>query len=107
MWVTGNLYNSEVKMKKKFKITFITLLLSVFLLTGCGNTVSVHHSNGVDKPERYSMFTVVEQTTIWQIVYHNETKVMYAVSYGSRNLGTFTLLVDEEGKPLLYGDGVN
>lgn len=94
-------------MKKYFKLTTITLLLLLFLLTGCGNTVGVQHSNGVDKPDRYSMFTVVEQTADWVIVYHNETKVMYTVSTGSYNRGTFTLLVDEEGKPLLYGDGIN
>jgi hypothetical protein len=92
--------------KKLFKITTITLLLLI-LLTGCGNTVSVHHSNGVDRPDKYSMFTVVEQTSHWQIVYHRETKVMYAVSDSGYNYGTFTLLVDEEGKPLLYGDGIN
>ena len=90
--------------KKLFKITTFTLLLIVFLLTGCGNTVSVNHINGVDKPDEYSMFTVVEQTAYWQIVYHRETKVMYAVSDSSYNYGTFTLLVDEEGKPLLYGE---
>lgn len=31
-----------------------------------------------------------------------EAKVMYAVSYGTSNCGTFTLLVDADGKPMLW-----
>lgn len=33
-----------------------------------------------------------------------ETGVMYAVSNGGYNSGTFTLLVDENGKPLIWED---
>lgn len=90
---------------KKFKLTIITLLL-IFSLTGCSSNVHVEHKD--DKSDRYSMFTIVEEVGgSWYIVYHRETKVMYAVSDGQYNHGTFTLLVDADGKPLLYGDEVN
>lgn len=61
-------------------------------------------SNDVDYEiqDTSSMFVVIEEALSWRIVYHKETKVMYAVSAGNYNFGTFTLLVDEEGKPLLY-----
>jgi hypothetical protein len=36
------------------------------------------------------------------IVYHRETKVMYVVSYD----GITTVMVDAEGKPLLYEEDV-
>ena len=49
-----------------------------------------------------SMFVVVETSITWKIVYHKETKVMYAVSYYRNNCGSFTLLVDEHGMPLLW-----
>ena len=49
-----------------------------------------------------SMFVIVENTDFWKVVYHKETKVMYVVSKGSYNSGNFTLMVDEEGKPLLW-----
>ena len=49
-----------------------------------------------------SMFVVVESATNWKIVYHKETKVMYAVSSSRYNYGNFTLLVDENGMPLLW-----
>ena len=48
------------------------------------------------------MFVEVERATNWKIVYHKDTKVMYAVSNGGCNQGTFTLLVNEDGTPMLY-----
>lgn len=52
-----------------------------------------------------SMFVEVETTSLWKVVYHKDTKVMYVVSYGSYNYGTFTLLVDADGKPMIYERG--
>lgn len=49
-----------------------------------------------------SMFVKVETTTFWDVVYHKDTKVMYVVSSGIYNDGTFTLLVDADGKPMIY-----
>lgn len=49
-------------------------------------------------------FTVIERTYNWQVVYHNETKVMYVVSDGGSNRGTFTLLVNPDGSPMVYGE---
>lgn len=49
-----------------------------------------------------SMFVVVEETICWAVVYHKDTKVMYAVSTGSHNGGTFTMLCDKNGKPQLW-----
>ena len=36
------------------------------------------------------------------VVYDKDTMVMYTVSEGKYNSGNLTLLVDENGKPLLY-----
>ena len=52
--------------------------------------------------EEMSMFICVESTDIWKVVYHKDTKVMYAVSYGYYNKGIFTLLVDKNGNPMLW-----
>lgn len=76
----------------------VILLFAAMLLTSC-NLSKVERQACMDEA---SMFVLIEKTPIWKVVYHKETKVMYAVSYGSYNLGTFTLLVDREGKPLLY-----
>lgn len=49
-----------------------------------------------------SRMVYVEETNAYCIVYDKYTKVMYAVSNSVYNIGTFTLLVDANGNPLLY-----
>lgn len=75
----------------------VILLIVMTMLTGCGATVE-------EKTTKFnmSMFVLVEKTDVWHIVYHKDTKVMYAVSMGGYNRGTFTVLVDTEGKPMLW-----
>ena len=85
---------------KKFKLT-ITIMLFIILLTGCSGMKEVKKVSDTVETET-SMFVEIEQTSTWRVVYHKETKVMYVVSDGSYNYGTFTLLVDTEGNPLLY-----
>ena len=77
---------------------FVILLFASILFASC-------NLSKVEKQPRLneaSMFVLIENTGAWRVVYHNETKVMYAVSFGSHNQGTFTLLGDRDGKPLLY-----
>ena len=49
-----------------------------------------------------SMFVMVENNYAWNVVYHKDTKVMYVISRGSHNQGTFTVMLDADGKPLLW-----
>ena len=58
---------------------------------------AINHSK-----QETSMFVQVEKTEYWQVVYHNETKVMYTVSRGMYNSGNFTLLVNPDGTPMIY-----
>ena len=78
-------------MKKIIGILLIIVL--VCICTGCAE---------VEAEQETSMFVEVERSNIWKVVYHKNTKVMYAVSWSSYNMGTFTLLVDADGKPLLW-----
>lgn len=88
-------------MKKKLAILLSSLILA-FSLAGCGNA-AVDKAYDTESEEKVpSIFTEIESTGSWRIVYHKETKVMYAVSWSSYNSGNFTLLVDENGDPLLY-----
>jgi hypothetical protein len=73
-------------------LLFVLILLAVILIPGCTKA----------KVETTSMFVKVEKTNIWDIVADRKTGVMYAVSRGGYNQGNFTLLVDAEGKPLIY-----
>jgi uncharacterized protein YcfL len=72
----------------------IVLLLVLLMLVGCGKIKSES-----DKDER---FVTIETSWNYLIVADCETGVMYAVSDGIHNRGTFTLLVDEDGNPLIW-----
>lgn len=81
---------------KKILMALLSVLC-VFAMAGC-DTTKVKRENLNSE----SMFVIVEEVYEWMVVYHKETKVMYAVSYGHENHGTFTLLVDENGNPMLW-----
>ena len=74
------------------------IILCSTLLIGCKKMERVEENNG----NNTSMFVTVEDTVTFRIVYNKYTKVMYAVSGGSYNSGTFTLLVNADGTPMLY-----
>lgn len=85
------------------KIIAVALIFCMLLLCSCGSYSEVKTTYDIESEEAApSMFVSVEDTLDWQIVYHKTTKVMYAVSQGGYNQGTFTLLVDENGDPLLW-----
>ena len=85
---------------KKFIILLVALLCVT--LSSC----SIKGVEKVNSDANTSMFVQVEMAGTWAVVYHKDTKVMYAVSCGSYNGGTFTLLVDKDGKPLTWKGGV-
>ena len=88
-------------MKKKIAILMSSLMLAISL-SGCGNSYIETTYDPNAEEQVPSMFVSVEMTEIWLIVYHKDTKVMYAVSKGGYNAGNFTLLVDENDNPMLY-----
>lgn len=86
-------------MKKRFATIFMVMVM-MFALCGCNNSTVQSERDMSD--DSSSMFVLIEHTNSWNIVYHKDTKVMYAVSASSYNYGTFTLLVDENGNPMLW-----
>lgn len=97
-----------MKICKYFLIMVVAVIL-IFNLTACGpssisnfegNSTSSILASNVDS----SMFITVEDNLIddFEIVYHRDTKVMYAISQGSYNYGNFTLLVNADGTPMTY-----
>lgn len=83
-------------MKKIFAV-LATLMLSITLVGCSANPAETTYTDDVS-----SRFVIIEQSDLWNVVADQETKVMYAVSDGSYNHGTFTMLVDSDGTPLLY-----
>lgn len=82
------------------RIKTIVLVAVFLLLSGCAK---------VEKAEimqrNVGRFVVVEDAMDWDVVADRKTGVMYAVSQGGYNRGNFTLLVDAEGKPLIWKGG--
>lgn len=80
----------------KKTILIVTLIVLVTVLSGCSTTVTEQ------RVEKESMFIMVENASMYCVLYDRKTKVMYAVSkYGSGS-GVFTLLVNADGSPKLW-----
>ena len=85
---------------KKYILLMLLLLSMLFSLTGCSWS-KVERENEAQE-DQASMFVMVEVAETWYVVYHRETGVMYVISRGVYNNGTFTLMVDRDGKPLIW-----
>lgn len=73
-----------------------------FLTADC-DRIAIENPVGIISGEYIKEhFPEVERTSNWIVVYHRETKVMYVVSDGTYNRGMFTMLVDENGLPLIW-----
>ena len=83
---------------KKLITLFITIILCACLFVGCEIAEVQNEATNKDK----SMFILVEQANDWKVLYHQETKVMYVVSDGSYNHGTFVVLVNADGTPMIW-----
>ena len=83
----------------------LCLVIAIILMltcVGCDNITMETTKDIKDDMDNISMFVLIEDAASYQIVYHKETKVMYAISVGYYNLGIFTVMLDADGKPLLW-----
>lgn len=80
----------------------IAVILAMLLAVGCAK---VEKEQEIEKRVDVSRFVQIEDAVVWKVVADRETGVMYAVSKGMYNQGKFTLLVDADGKPLLWKGG--
>ncbi len=81
-------------MNRLIKYIPIIILIVIMLVILCGCT------NSISKTEE--AFVKISDEGSFDIYYHKKTKVMYVVSDGLYSWGVTTLLVNAEGKPLLY-----
>lgn len=87
-----------IKHTKKLTVGLIASLIGpAMIFAGCSGEKAEASSN--------SRFMKIESNFEWIIYADRETGVMYAVSNGMYNHGTFTLLVDANGDPLIYEGG--
>lgn len=79
------------------RILIASLFIILLVFASCTATVEK-----TENQQEVSMFVQIEQTNIWKVVYHKETKVLYAVSNGGYNSGNFTVLINPDGTPMIY-----
>lgn len=86
---------------KRLLVVLMAIALCACLLVGCsGSYVSTSSVYNNDIP---SMFVIVEDVgDNWRVVYHKDTRVMYVVSAGGYNRGTFTVMVNPDGTPMIW-----
>lgn len=84
-------------------VCLCVLCICIFGFSGCSDSKVVTVEQYAKK-DTLSMFVEIEETHIWKVVYHKDTKVMYVVSYGDDNRGNFTVLLNADGTPMLYGE---
>lgn len=82
-------------------ICALLCVIFAFFLVGCGTPIE-RVDEKLQKP--ISMFVIIEGSGMdsYRIVYHRDTKVMYAVSAGGYNAGNFTVLLNSDGSPMLW-----
>ena len=80
---------------------FVSIALCACLFVGCGGSpVNQSSTYNEDSP---SMFITIEYVSEnWRVVYHKDTKVMYVISCGSHNRGTFTVMLNPNGTPMIW-----
>ena len=71
----------------------IAMIILIILLAYIFKDIITVNSNASDE-----RFILINSEWIFDIYYDKETKVQYSISRG----GNLTVLVDTEGKPLLY-----
>ena len=81
-------------------LVFILALVMCLCMMACSTPVSAEVEAKEDT--NASMFVEVEEAYSWWVVYHRETKVMYAISRGGYNCGTFTVMLNADGTPMLW-----
>lgn len=78
----------------------IAIILVALMLTGCGSS----SMSGEMEKANSARFVKVIDCGKFDVYVDTATDVMYAVSSVAYNCGTVTLLVDREGKPLIWED---
>ena len=79
---------------------FLIILSIAVMFAGCASTRA--EATEVDDADDGNTFILVDADYYCWIVYHKDTKVMYAVSRSGYNAGTYTVLVNADGTPMIW-----
>ena len=82
---------------KRLLIVLMAIALCACLFSGCGGALEIDDAASSD-----SSFVVVENGASYVIAYHKDTRVMYSISNSGYNCGSFCLLVNADGTPMVW-----
>lgn len=80
------------------RIAIIAIVLLAVLLAGCTKELNSPEKTQEPQPP----FTLVYSGMSYDVVFDNDTYVMYWISRGCYNQGTLTLLVNPDGTPKVW-----
>ena len=79
---------------------FLIIVSIILMFAGCASTRA--EAKEVEETSDGNTFVLVDADYYCWVVYHKDTKVMYAVSRSPNNIGTYTLLVNADGTPMIW-----
>lgn len=86
---------------KKIKLSFAIVLLATVLF-GCGSERTIQNEAKKEQNSYNTYFIRISSEYGGDIIYDSRTGVQYWRSDGSYNHGSLTVLLDADGKPLIY-----
>ena len=78
------------------------LIVASIILTFAGCASIRAEAKEVEETGDGNTFVLVDADYYCWVVYHKDTKVMYVVSRAPNNIGTYTLLVNADGTPMIW-----
>ena len=79
---------------------FLIIVSIIMMFAGCASIRA--EAKEVEETGDGNTFVLVDTDYYCWVVYHKDTKVMYAVSRSPNNIGTYTLLVNADGMPMIW-----
>ena len=79
---------------------FLIIVSIILMFAGCAS-IRVE-AKELEETGDGNTFVLVDADYYCWVVYHKDTKVMYAVSRSPNNIGTYTLLVNADGTPMIW-----
>ena len=79
---------------------FLIIVSMILMFAGCASIRA--EAKEVEETGDGNTFVLVDADYYCWVVYHKDTKVMYAVSRSPNNIGTYTLLVNTDGTPMIW-----
>lgn len=79
----------------------IMIMLLATILSGCGQR-TIQNEAKKEQDSYNTYFVRISSEYCGEIIYDSRTGVQYWRSMGTYNAGTLTVLLDTDGKPLIY-----